>query len=79
MLSVPLVARIEAGMALSLGVLRPSPPIFVLMFIRSCEWVGTVSLLVMDLMMCALILSNDLAVRLSHVSQASPMQVEVWA
>ena len=47
MLSVPLVDRIEAGIALSLGVLRPRPPSLVLMFMRSFEWVGMVLLLVM--------------------------------
>jgi len=76
-LSVPLVARIDAGMALSLGVLRPMPPIFVLMFMRSREWIGMESLFVMDSIMCVLILSNDLAVVLSHVSQVSLMHVDV--
>ncbi len=37
-LSVPFVARIDAGIALFLGALMPIPPIFVLMFIRSLEW-----------------------------------------
>ena len=65
MLSVPFVARIEAGIALSLGVLRPRPPSLVLMFMRSCEWIGMELLLVMDSMMCVLMLSKALAVVLS--------------
>ena len=81
MLSVPLVDRIEAGIALSLGVLKPRPPSLVLMFMRSFEWVGMVLLLVMDSMMCVLMLSKALAVVLSHASHDAPLQLDVsaWA
>jgi len=78
-LSVPFVAKIEAGIALFLGVLMPMPPILVLMLMRSLEWTSKVSLLVMDFIICALMLSKVFAVSLSQLSHTWPVHMEVWA
>ena len=77
--SVPFVARIDAGIALLLGVLMPRPPIFVLIFIRSTECIGISSLFVIDLIMDMLMSSNSFAVSLSQLSQAYSEQADVRA
>ncbi len=79
MLSVPFVAKIEAGIALFLGVLMPRPPILVLMLMRSLEWTSKVSLLVMDFIICALMLSKVFAVLLFQLSHTWPVHMEVCA
>ena len=77
MLRVPFVAMIDAGIALWRGELSPMPPDFVSMFMRNCECSGRLCLLVMDKMRYSLMLSNDLAVMLSHLCQSVGEHVEV--
>lgn len=79
--SVPFVASIEAGMALCLGDVIPRPPYLELTLMRRWEWTGMEFLLRMVLITWLLMLSNSLAVSLSHVCHEVEWQVDedAWA